>query len=70
MSSVSLRYIKSDITKQKDYIQNLKIDFNDYLKKNEYCYNKKALKLENNLDHEQYLLDCLIYEDNQRRKWK
>ena len=44
--------------------------FWQYLKNNEFTFDKKAVQLENDVKLAEYELYCTEYEDNRKRNWK
>ncbi len=53
-----------------DKIEAAKIKFWEYMEKVDYAYDKKALKLEKEIEVAEYNMYCSEYEDNRKRNWK
>ena len=57
----------TDLEQLKDAIQKAKETFWNYMKKLEWIYDDKAIKLENDSEIAEHNLYCAEYEDNRRR---
>lgn len=60
----------AEIKRLKEKLEEAREIFWNYLKKIEWCYDQKALKLEKEIELTEYELYCAEYEDNRQRNWK
>ena len=59
----------TDLEQLKNAVQKAKETFWNYMKKIEWVYDDKAIKLEKDIEIADYNLSCAEYEDNRRRNW-
>lgn len=69
-NAFSLRGADKTRENLKNSIEEAKNKFHEYIKSIEWIYNKKAIKLEKDIEIAEYNLYCYEYEDNRRRNWK
>lgn len=57
------------IEQLKDKLQKEKENLHYYLKLNDWVYDDKSVKLENQIKEIEYQIYCAEYEDNRKRNW-